>query len=152
MALSFGVSMTVAFTGDGMLLGEPVDPLLVLFLLVEAVLCLGLVFTAAWWAGWFMHMRRRRVLDREDTALTGLRSSTRDVVHSERQRVADGLQETVLQQTTRVISSAEACSLDDVAAATRATLAAMRQLLGSLDAGRAPTAPRNTAVQEVPRS
>lgn len=151
-ALSFGVSMTAAFTGDGMLFGEPADPLLVVFLLAEVLLWFGLVFTAAWWAGWLMHMRRRRVLGREDAAFTGLLSSTRDVVHSERRRVAGGLQETVLQQTTRVISAAEAGSLSDVAAATRATLAAMRQLLGSLDAGKAATAPRKAASRSAPRT
>ncbi|MFB9507143.1 sensor histidine kinase [Streptomyces aurantiacus] len=154
-ALSFGVSMTAAFAGDGMLFGEPAGPFLVLFLLGEVLLGLGAVFTAAWWAGWLMHRRRRRVLGREDAELTGLLSSTRDMVHSERQRVAGGLQETVLQQTDLVISSAEAGSLQDVAAATRATLAAMRQLLGSLDAGKAPptappTAPQKAAAAAVP--
>ncbi|MFJ2257299.1 sensor histidine kinase [Streptomyces sp. NPDC087844] len=148
--LSFGVSMTAAFAGDGMLLGESTGPFLVLFVLAEALLGLGLVFTAVWWAGWLMHMRRRRVLAREDATLTGLLSSTRDMVHSERQRVAGGLQETVLQQATLVISSAEAGSLNDVAAATRATLAAMRQLLGSLDAGKAPTVPREAALRSAP--
>ncbi|MBB5937700.1 sensor histidine kinase [Streptomyces zagrosensis] len=151
-ALSFGVPMTVAFAADGLLLGEPTHPFLLLFLLAEVLLGLGLVFTAAWWAGWLMHMRRKRVLEREDAALTGLLSSTRDMVHSERQRVAGGLQEKVLQQTTLVISSAEAGSLSDVAAATRATLAAMRQLLGSLDAGKAPTAPRKAPAQTAPRA
>lgn len=150
--LSFAVSMTAAFVVDGMLLGEPADPVLVLFVLAEALLGLGLVFTAAWWAGWLMHMRRRRVLGREEAAFAGLRSSTRDVVRGERRRVADGLQQTVLQQTALVISSADAGSLDDVAAATRATLAAMRQLLGSLDAGKAPTAPRKAAVPSSPRA
>ncbi|MER5554088.1 histidine kinase [Streptomyces sp. NPDC002793] len=145
-ALSFGVSMTAAFSGDGVLMGEPADPPLVLFVLAAALLSFGSVFTAAWWAGWLMHMRRRRVLGRADAVFTGLLSSTRDVVHSERRRVAHGLQETVLLETTRVISAAEAGSLSDVATATRATLAAMRRLLGSLDAGKAPTAPTRKAV------
>ncbi|MEV0024219.1 histidine kinase [Streptomyces atroolivaceus] len=150
--LSFGGSMTAAFAADGSLLGEPAGPVLLLFLLAVVLLWLGLLFTAAWWAGWLMHMRRRRVLVREDVVLTGLLSSTRDLVHSERQRVAGGLQEKVLRQTTLVISSAEAGSLDDVAAATRATLAAMRQLLGSLDAGKAPPAPRRVTSRSAPPS
>ncbi|MFJ8751465.1 sensor histidine kinase [Streptomyces sp. NPDC102441] len=152
MVVSFGVSMTAAFTGDGMLLGEPADSLLVLFLFAEVLVGLVLVFTATWWAGWLMHTRRRRAVGREDAVFTGLLSSTRDVVHSERQRVAGGLQEAVLQQTTRVISAAEAGSPGEVTAATRATLAAMRQLLGSLDAGTAPTAPRKAAVRSAPRA
>lgn len=152
MTLSFGVSMTAALAGDGMLLGEPTGPFLVVFLLAEVLLWLGLVFTAGWWAGWLTHMRRRRVLAREDAALTGLLSSTRDMVLSERQRVAGGLQETVLQQSTLVVSSAEAGSLNDVAVATRATLAAMRQLLGSLDAGKAPTDLRKAALRSAPRT
>ncbi|MYQ36922.1 Signal transduction histidine kinase [Streptomyces sp. LamerLS-316] len=152
MVLSFAVAMTAAFTSDGMLFGEPSDPLLVLLLLADALLWTGLLFTAAWWAGWLMHRRRRRVLDREEAAFAGLEWSTRDVVHSERQRVAGGLQERVLQQTTLVITSAEAGSLKEVAAATRATLAAMRQLLGSLDAGKAPTPPRRAAVGSAPRT
>ncbi|WP_055693624.1 sensor histidine kinase [Streptomyces prasinopilosus] len=134
MILSFVVSMMAAFTADGTLVGEPVDPLVVLFVLLPVLPLPGLMFTAAWLAGWLMHMRRRRELRREDAALMALLAGKKDLVHSERQRVAGGLRETVLRQTTRVISSAEAGSLDDVAAATRATLAAMRQLLGSLDA------------------
>ncbi|MEU8705606.1 histidine kinase [Streptomyces sp. NPDC048565] len=150
--LSFGVSMTAAFTSDGMLFGEPAGPLLVLLLLADVLLWLGLMLTAVWWAGWLMHRRRRRVLSREDAAFTGLVSSARDVVHSERQRVAGGLRDRVLQQTTLVITSAEAGSLNDVATATRATLAAMRQLLGSLDAGKAPAPPRAVAVRSAPRT
>lgn len=150
-ALSFAVSMTTAFAGDGMLLGEPAGPFTVLFVLTEALLGLGLVFTAAWWTGWLIHLRRRRVLGREDATFRSLLTSTRNVVHGERRRVAGGLQETVLQQTTLVIASAEAGSLNDVATATRATLAAMRQLLGSLDAGKAPTAPREGVSGGVPR-
>lgn len=150
-ALSFAVSMTAAFTCDGTLLGEPVDPFLVLFVFAEALFGLGLVFAAAWWAGWLMHMRRRRVLGREDATFRSLLTSTRNVVHGERQRIAGGLQETVLQQTTLVIASAEAGSLKDVATATRATLAAMRRLLGSLDAGKAPAAPREAASEGAPR-
>ncbi|MFI6862441.1 hypothetical protein ACIBKZ_21545 [Streptomyces sp. NPDC050421] len=122
-----------------------------LFVLTVALLGFGPVFTAAWWTGWLMHMRRRRVLGREDATFRSLLASTRNVVHGERQRVAGGLQETVLQQTTLVIASAEAGSLNDVATATRATLAAMRQLLGSLDAGKAPAAPRNASAGRVPR-
>lgn len=149
--LSFAVSMTTAFTGDGTLLGEPANPFVVLFVFAEVLFGFGLVFTAAWWAGWLMHMRRRRVLGREDATFRSLLTSTRNVVHGERQRIAGGLQETVLQQTTLVIASAEAGSLKDVATATRATLAAMRRLLGSLDAGKAPTAPREATSGGAPR-
>ncbi|MFD3823516.1 sensor histidine kinase [Streptomyces sp. NPDC058625] len=148
--LSFGIPMTAAFAADGTLLGEPAGPFLVLFLSGQMLVLLGLGFTVAWGAGWLMHGRRRRELSREDAALTALLSGARDLARSERQRVAGGLQQTVLQQTTRVISSAEAGSLDDVAAASRATLAAMRRLLGSLDAGKAPATPRETAVQGAP--
>ncbi|MFF1463345.1 sensor histidine kinase [Streptomyces sp. NPDC058330] len=154
--LSFGCSMTAAFAADGMLLGEPAGPFLILFLSAQMLLFLGLGFTAVWGAGWLMHRRRRRELGREDTVLTALMSSARDVVHSERRRVAGGLQETVLQEASRVISSAEAGSLDGVAVAARATLAAMRRLLGSLDAGKAPptppAVPRREAVQGASRA
>ncbi|WP_461028078.1 sensor histidine kinase, partial [Streptomyces sparsus] len=149
--VSFGVSMTAAFAVDGTLLGEPVGSLLQLllhgfFALVLMFVLLGLGLTAAWGAGWLMHRRRRRELGRQDAALTALLAGARELAHSERQRVAGGLRETVLQQTARVISSAEAGSLDDVAAASRATLATMRRLLGSLDAGKAPAAARETPV------
>ncbi|MFJ6466911.1 sensor histidine kinase [Streptomyces sp. NPDC091387] len=150
-AFSFAVSMTTAFAGDGRLLGDATDPFTVLFVLTGALLVFGTVFTAAWWAGWLMHMRRRRAIGREDATFRSLQASTRNVVHGERQRVAGGLQETVLEQTTLVIASAEAGSLNDVATTTRATLAAMRQLLGSLDAGRAPAAPRDASAEHVPR-
>ncbi|MFJ2761312.1 sensor histidine kinase [Streptomyces prasinus] len=133
MTLSFGVSTVGAFAGDGMLGGEPVNAFELGFSLITAVMYLGPLFTAAWLAGWLMHMRRRRELGREDATLTALVWITENTVHSERQRVAAGLQETVLQQTTQVISAAETGSLDAVAAATRATLAAMRELLRSLD-------------------
>ncbi|QNE74286.1 hypothetical protein F0344_06400 [Streptomyces finlayi] len=70
-----------------------------------------------------MNTCRRRELSRQDAALTALLPEARELVHSERQRVAGGLRETVLQQTTRVIRSAGAGNPDDVAAASRATLA-----------------------------
>ncbi|UZI32987.1 histidine kinase [Streptomyces sp. VB1] len=156
-ALSFGFSMAVAFAADGTLLGEPLDsPAALLFNwalpLALLFVSLGSVFTVAWGAGWLMHRRRRRELSRQDAALTALLSEARERVRSERQRVADGLRETVFQQTTRVISAAEAGSLDDVAAASRAALVTMRRLLGSLDAGKAPTAPRSTAAQGAARA
>ncbi|PJE95728.1 histidine kinase [Streptomyces carminius] len=146
--LLFGLPMTAAFAADGSLLGDPAGDLVnVVFVLYLVVVFLGLGFTAVWLAGWSVHMRRRRELRRADAALTALLANTRDLVHGERQRVAGGLRETVLRQTDRVISAAEAGSLDEVATATRATLAAMRRLLGSLDAGRAPAAPREAVVQ-----
>ncbi|MER6239081.1 sensor histidine kinase [Streptomyces clavifer] len=150
-AFSFAVFMTTAFAGDGRLLDDVADPFTVLFVLTGALLAFGPVFTAAWWAGWLMHMRRRRAIGREDATFRSLQASTRNVVHGERQRVAGGLQETVLEQTTLVIASAEAGSLNDVATTTRATLAAMRQLLGSLDAGGAPAASRDASAERVPR-
>ncbi|MGC9380974.1 sensor histidine kinase [Streptomyces sp. MH13] len=155
--LSFGIPMTAAFAVDGTMLGEPAGSLLaVLFygslLFVVLLVPLGLGLTVAWGAGMLMHRRRRRELSREDAALTALLAGARELVHEERRRVAGGLRETVLRQTGRVISSAEAGSLDDVAAASRATLATMRRLLGSLDAGQAPAARRENAVQGAPRT
>ncbi|MEU0119241.1 hypothetical protein ABZ137_37565 [Streptomyces bobili] len=155
--LAFVISMAAALAADGTLLGEPIGSLPALlfygfFTLAQLFVSLGLVLTAGWGAGWLMHRRRRRELSRQDAALTALLSEARERIHSERQRVAGGLQETVFQQTTRVICSAEAGSLDDVAAASRAALATMRRLLGSLDAGKAPTAPRGTAAQGASRA
>ncbi|MFC8100233.1 histidine kinase [Streptomyces sp. NPDC057363] len=155
--VSFAVSMTAAVAVDGTLFGESTGSLLLFlfngfFLFVMQLVALGLVFTAAWGAGALMHGRRRRELSREDAALTAQSAYAGELIHQERRRVAGGLQETVLQQTTRVIASAEAGSLDDVAAASRATLATMRRLLGSLDAGKAPTAPLETAAQGAPRT
>ncbi|QNE74172.1 hypothetical protein F0344_05725 [Streptomyces finlayi] len=155
--LVFGISMTATLAADGTLLGEPIASFPTLFFygfltLALLFVSLGLGFTAVWGAGWLMHRRRRRELSRQDALLTALLWQARERIHSERQRVAGGLQETVFQQTTRVISSAEAGSLDDVAAASRAALATMRRLLGSLDAGKAPTAPRGTAGQSVSRA
>ncbi|MFD6132121.1 sensor histidine kinase [Streptomyces diastaticus] len=149
--LPSAISLTAAFAADGTLLGDPAGPFLVLFLACWTLVLSGLGCTAAWGAGWLMHRRRRRELGREDTALTTVLSSTRAMVHGERQRVAVGLRETVLRQTDRMISSAEEGSLEQVAVATRATLSAMRQLLGSLDAGRAPKAPRRAVVANTPR-
>ncbi|GAB2783582.1 histidine kinase [Streptomyces chlorus] len=133
MTLSFGVSVTGAWASDGVLDREPISAFELVLSLFTGLFYFGLVFTAAWLAGWLMHMRRRRELSREDATLTALVWSTKDAVHSERQRIAAGLQETVLQQTTGVISAAEEGSLDAVAVATRATLTAMRELLRSLD-------------------
>ncbi|CAM5614438.1 hypothetical protein SHIRM173S_04203 [Streptomyces hirsutus] len=70
MTLSFGVSAVGAFAGDGMLSGEPVNAFELGFSLITAVMYLGPLFTAAWLAGWLMHMRRRRELGREDATLT----------------------------------------------------------------------------------
>lgn len=137
MALSFSVAITAAFAVDGTLLGEPTELFSVLFVFGEALVFLTLGFTASWLAGWSMHRRRRRVLSREDAALTVLLSGTRTMVDGERRRIAHGLRETVLRQTAQVIASAEAGSLDDVAAATREALASMRRLLQSLSAGEA---------------
>ncbi|MFJ8187071.1 sensor histidine kinase [Streptomyces sp. NPDC096105] len=140
--LSLASAVMASFAADGRLLGDPVDPFGVVFLLVPLLCVLAGGCALVWLAGWLVHRRRRRELDRRHAELSALLSSTKDLVHDERRRVADGLRETVLRETDRVVSAAEAGSLDDVAAATRATLAAMRGLLGSLDAGKAPQAPR----------
>ncbi|MDU0299098.1 histidine kinase [Streptomyces sp. PAL114] len=136
--LSFALAVMTSFSADGKLLGDPVDPFTVAFLLVPLLCVLAAGLTVVWLAGWLMHRRRRRELDRREAALSALLWSTKGLVHDERRRVADGLRETVLRETDGMISAAAAGSLDDVATATRAALAAMRGLLGSLDAGKAP--------------
>ncbi|CAM5697681.1 histidine kinase OS=Streptomyces fumanus OX=67302 GN=GCM10018772_55520 PE=4 SV=1 [Streptomyces fumanus] len=96
----------------------------------------GPVLLALWGTGLGVRRRRLRVVAREENALTHSVRQAALAVAAERRRIAAELHETVLERTTRMVVLAEnGGGLDEVAAETRAALAAMRELLRSLRGG-----------------
>ncbi|GAA0284089.1 sensor histidine kinase [Cryptosporangium japonicum] len=91
------------------------------------------VAAVPWAAGFGVRLRRDRIVGREDGALTAAVSAAEHEARAERARLVGGLREQVLQQTDRVVLAADRGDPDEVLAAARSALAAMRELLTALD-------------------
>lgn len=87
----------------------------------------------AWALGSAARWRRNRVVGREDVAVTAAVAAAEAEAAAERARLVGGLREQVLRQTDRVVDAADRGDPDEVLAAARAALAAMRELLTALD-------------------
>jgi signal transduction histidine kinase len=92
----------------------------------------SMAFLAVWGIGFAVRIRRRRVAERDRSALSAAAADTVAVAHAERIRIAAGLREDVLARTAAVVEAAGRGQLDAVIAEARAGLVAMRDLLGSL--------------------
>ncbi|GAA2417450.1 histidine kinase [Streptomyces glaucosporus] len=106
----------------------------VAYLLLTAVAAAGAtaVFASVWWTGGAARRRRSRTAAREraETA-AALRDAAR-AARAQREHIATGLREAVMERADRVVRHAEEGRLEDVAAEARAALAAMRELLATL--------------------
>ncbi|MDQ1659046.1 MAG: hypothetical protein QOD41_4129 [Cryptosporangiaceae bacterium] len=92
----------------------------------------SMILFAGWGIGFTARIRRRRVAERDRSALSAATADAVAVAHAERIRIAAGLREDVLARTGAVVEAAERGQLDAVIGQARAGLAAMRDLLGSL--------------------
>ncbi|TQS46586.1 sensor histidine kinase [Cryptosporangium phraense] len=103
-------------------------------LLVGLFAACWLVPVAVVWAvGFAVRIRRDRIVGREDGAVGAAVAAAEAEARAERARLVAGLRDQVLQQTDRVVTAAEQGDPDQVLAAARAALAAMRDLLTALD-------------------
>jgi len=107
-----------------------------------------LVLFACWLTGVFVRQRRIRRLDHTGATLAQLVQATEFEVHTERRRIAAGLHHSVLTRTHSMINCADAGRLTDVLAEARSALAAMRELLATLDEDGTP-APRSPTEKEL---
>ncbi|WP_328772391.1 sensor histidine kinase [Streptomyces sp. NBC_00286] len=131
--LAGAVSVTAA--RDGTIDGDPAGTLVVGITVFALTVMLLPLFGCAWLAGFLVRSRRGRIARREDGELGAVVHEALAAAHAERQRVAAGLRAAVLDRTAEVVTAAEEGRLDDVAPAARESLAAMRELLGSLRDG-----------------
>ncbi|MFJ8107361.1 sensor histidine kinase [Streptomyces sp. NPDC096132] len=107
--------------------------------------CAG--FVLLWGVGLMVRRHRLRVLARDDFALAGSAWQAVQSAGAERHLLATRLSDAVLRHTAHLVELARAGRLDDVAAEARAALAAMRELLHSLDEPAEPgVAPPPTAT------
>ncbi|MEU1400890.1 histidine kinase [Streptomyces sp. NPDC005728] len=139
IAGTFGTAsvITVTAAADGWLAGEAVDgfaPAMVVFLCV----LLAPLFAAVCGAGLVVRRRRLRMLASDDFALASSMWHAERAAEAERHRLAVTLREAVLHHAASLVDLAGQGRLDDVAAAARAALAAMRDMLHSLDDGADP--------------
>ena len=137
--LAGAVSVTAA--RDGSIDGDPAGTLVVGITVFALTVMLLPLFGCAWLAGFVVRSRRGRIARREDGELGAVVHEALAAAHRERQRVAAGLRAAVLDRTAEVVTAAEEGRLDDVAPAARESLAAMRELLGSLRDGTPADAP-----------
>ncbi|ADB33318.1 histidine kinase [Kribbella flavida DSM 17836] len=133
----FGVAMG-AIEVVAPLEGEPGDVGYGVFLSVLVALAVLVPLLGCWAAGRAVRRRRYSGLDDADEALSEEVRAAVAAVHTERQRVAAGLHDSVLTRTSRMIGLAEAGCLDGVITEARAALMAMRELLDSLYDSSAP--------------
>jgi signal transduction histidine kinase len=127
----------LAASADGSLAGEPVAPGIVIQVVVLGLILLAPPLVLTWVIGYARRIRRDRTLAREDSALAVAADEALAAAHAERRRIAGELHSTVLDRAARVVTVAEEGRLDGVVAEARATLAAMRDLLGNLRAEQA---------------
>jgi len=104
---------------------------LVIFVSIAAAITA--VAAVPWAVGFAVRLRRDRIVGREDGAVTAAVSAAEREARAERSRLVGGLREQVLRQTDRVVLAADRGDPDEVLAAARAALAAMRELLTALD-------------------
>lgn len=129
--------------------GETSRAGLAVFLGIVVAVVLAIPLLGCWAAGALVRQRRSQRLDHGGRALAELVRAAEVEVHTERQRIATGLHRSVLTRTSRMIGLAETGRLDGVTAEARSALAAMRELLETLDEPRAaaPRTPQPTTPQ-----
>ncbi|MEV8340943.1 sensor histidine kinase [Streptomyces niveus] len=134
-------AVTVTAARDGVIGGDPAGTGTVALCAVALTVFLLPVFGGAWLAGFAVRSRHGRIARREHDELGAVVHEALAAAHQERQRVAAGLRAVVLDRTREVVRAADEGRLDDVAPAARESLAAMRELLGSLRDGTPADAP-----------
>ncbi|MEV8425387.1 sensor histidine kinase [Streptomyces niveus] len=134
-------AVTVTAARDGVIGGDPAGTGTVALCVVALTVFLLPVFGGAWLAGFAVRSRHGRIARREHDELGAVVHEALAAAHQERQRVAAGLRAVVLDRTQEVVRAADEGRLDDVAPAARESLAAMRELLGSLRDGTPADAP-----------
>ncbi|MFJ9819159.1 histidine kinase [Streptomyces sp. NPDC101151] len=134
IAGTFGTAsvLTATASADGALEGEPVGGGVVVMVIVLCVLLTPLL-AAVCGAGLVVRRRRLRMLASDDFALASSMWHAERAAEAERHRLAVTLREAVLHHTASLVDLAGQGRLDDVAATARAALAAMRDMLHSLD-------------------
>ncbi|WP_169745131.1 sensor histidine kinase [Cryptosporangium arvum] len=113
--------------------GRAIDPAPTVFLGLLTGAAVTALLVLAWAGGFVVRLRRDGVVRREHSAVTAAVAAAESEARAERARLVGGLREQVLQHTERVVAAADAGNPDDVVAAARAALAAMRELLTALD-------------------
>jgi hypothetical protein len=150
IAATFGTAsvLTATAAADGALEGEPVGGFTVAMVAVLCVL-LAPLYAALCGAGLSVRRRRLRLLANDDFALATSLRHAQWAAEAERHRLAVSLREAVLHHTASLVELARQGRLDEVAATARAALAAMRDMLHSLDDAEGPAerlAPTPTAA------
>nr|BFD87323.1 histidine kinase [Streptomyces sp. Xyl84] len=118
---------------DGTLGGLPASWTSVLVVTAVTWTLLTPAFALLWTTGVAVRRHRLRVLAREHHALASSAWQAGLAADAERRRLAARLREAVLDRTAGVAENAAHGRLEDVADAARSALAAMRELLHSLD-------------------
>ncbi|MGW1016045.1 histidine kinase [Streptomyces niveus] len=143
-------AVTVTAARDGVIGGDPAGTGTVALCVVALTVFLLPVFGGAWLAGFAVRSRHGRIARREHDELGAVVHEALAAAHRERQRVAAGLRAVVLDRTHEVVRAADEGRLDDVAPAARESLAAMRELLGSLRDGTPADAPPTVPAEAPP--
>ncbi|MEV8379188.1 histidine kinase [Kribbella sp. NPDC056861] len=121
--------------------GDPPSAELALLLGSTVGVVAAIPMAGCWVTGLLVRRRRNRRLDSTGLRIAELVRSAEAEVQAERQRIAGGLHHSVLAHASQMIALAEAGQLDGATTEARAALAAMRELLETLDNDGAP-APR----------
>ncbi|MYW21538.1 histidine kinase [Streptomyces sp. SID2955] len=134
-ALGTACGVTALACADGSVAGEPAGPFdaVVLPFALSVVLCP--VLLAVWGTGLLVRRRRLRALAYDDFALAGSLWQADRAAEAERRRLADSLHDAVLTHTRALVAAARRGEMEEVAGTARAALAAMREMLHSLDEG-----------------
>ncbi|PJE95495.1 histidine kinase [Streptomyces carminius] len=121
-----------ATAAAGELLPHRFGPAAYLLLTAVAAGVLTLLFALVWRTGAATRDRRSRAAARERAELDATVRQAERAARAQREHVAAGLREAVMERAERVVRHAEEGRLAEVAAEARAALAAMRELLATL--------------------
>ncbi|UXY31666.1 histidine kinase [Streptomyces sp. HUAS TT20] len=131
-ALGVAGTLTATASADGSMMDERASwPNAVLMVVVLCVV-LAPVLASVWASGLLVRRRRVRVLAHDDFALANSMWHAYRAAEAERHRLALKLRDAVLDRTASVVDLARQGGLEEVAAAARSALAAMRELLHNL--------------------
>ncbi|MET8026815.1 histidine kinase [Streptomyces avermitilis] len=142
-------ALTVTAAADGDLAGDAASWQTMVVIIVPMGLLMCPLYALMWGVGLAVRSRRLSVLARDDWALAHSAWQAETAAEAERRRLAARLSDAVVRRTAALVELARQGRLDDVAAAARSALAAMRELLHSLGDGEAPErrlAPQPTAA------
>ncbi|MEV0396542.1 sensor histidine kinase [Polymorphospora rubra] len=133
-AAGFGVALVATAAADGRLAGEPATLAAGAAMAATLAAVLLVALGTVWAAGITVRIRRDRTVARERDAVAEVTARAVEASRAERARISAGLRAAVLEHAQGVLTAAERDRLDEVAVEARASLAAMRELLGSLRA------------------